>query len=154
MTKRINAVCKLREMGYSFDEKKVLNCKNLHKSKIELTDEEGYKYCVQIGNTLKGCPPAKYHKNNPYSIYNINNYIKLKNIHLEVLENEYFHSGKKMKFRCKCGDIFEMNLERLVYYTPNKTMCKKCSIAADRLKRKNTLNKVKNNTCKNALLVI
>ena len=81
------------------------------KCKYNLEDIYGYKYYVSLfGLINKNKFPWKFHKSNPYSIDNIKNFIKINNIGVELLSDEYKNNTEKLKFRCKCGEIFYRTL--------------------------------------------
>ena len=49
--------------------------------KYNLIDKDGYKYYVRLQGIINQNKfPWKFHKSNPYSIYNIKNFIKINNI--------------------------------------------------------------------------
>lgn len=66
-----------------------------------------------------------FHPTNPYTIDNINHYIKLNNINVELLSKNYVNSSSVLLFKCACGREFKTTLGSFKYQ--NKTRCDICS---------------------------
>lgn len=130
---------RLEEKGYyALDKIDKARC-----AKYNLIDKDGYKYYVLIESILYHDKyPWKFHKNNPYTIDNIKNYIKLNCNDIELLSNNYIDNRTKMKFKCKCGCIFErtwMQVQKGTYYC-NNCLLKKNSLTEEEIK--NRINKL------------
>lgn len=114
------------------------------KTKISAVDSEGYIAYINLEFLLinKG-GYRKWHKTNPYSIYNINLYMKLNEYGTYTINEDYFDLKKKMIWVCKeCGKIFESGLGHVL--NDRKCYCNDCSrIMADN-KRKHDLSIVVN----------
>lgn len=79
--------------------------------KYDIVDKDGYKYYINLYSIINHNKyPWKFHKSNPYSIENIKNFIKINNINVELLSNEYINNTTNLKFKCKCGKIFYRTL--------------------------------------------
>lgn len=88
-----------------------INDYNGLRQKYELIDINGYRYFTNLlGIVIQDKIPWKFHKINPYSIYNIKNFIKTNNIEVELLSTEYKNNTEKLTFKCKCGEIFHRDL--------------------------------------------
>ena len=85
--------------------------------KYDLIDIYGYKYYTCLAGIVNRDKfPWRFHKSNPYSIYNIKNFIKINNIDVELLSDEYKNNTEDLTFRCKCGEIFYRNLANFQYH--------------------------------------
>lgn len=111
-----------KEYGYELLDKEYKN----RKEKMDIIDEDGYKYKVSYGmlNNLNTKFPY-VHQNNPYSIYNIKQYLKNNSIELELLEKEYISNTYKMKCKCSCGEIFNTSWASIS--KKHKYTCNNCS---------------------------
>ncbi len=88
---------------------------------------------------MKNYKPSKFIKSNPYSIFNINNYCRINNINSICLSNEYVNCYSKLKFKCDCGNIFEVSWNS---FKKKQQKCKTCSGGIN--KEKNSLDFFKN----------
>ena len=97
------------------------------RTKMKVMDREGYLYNYSIDKIRENNDKTTFriNKNNPYSIYNIKNYIKLNNINIELLSEKYINNSTNMLWKCKCGNTFEMTLAS--FKNKHKYMCNKCS---------------------------
>lgn len=72
--------------------------------KYKTMDKNGYYYnisSIQIYALInKNQKPSKFFNKNPYTYSNINNYLRLNNIKLELITTELNDSQAKLKFRC------------------------------------------------------
>ena len=73
---------------------------------VELCDIEGYKYNTSITSIKKNILPQKINLNNKFTIYNINNYIKINKINVKLLSKKYIDSTTNLLFKCNCGRTF------------------------------------------------
>ena len=95
------------------------------KSKHKLTDKDEYLYYVQLDNILyANNKPKPFLPQNPYTIDNIKNYIKINNINCELLSNKYIKSNQKLQWRCNCGKIFFCTWTK---FSGGKHQCNDCS---------------------------
>ena len=96
-----------------------------NKTKLILKDKYGYIYYQSYNQFSRNKNPLKWSKFNPYSIYNIKNYLKINNINLEILSDKYVNSKSKLLFKCSCGENFKVSMDAILY--EGKIMCNKCS---------------------------
>lgn len=95
-------------------------------SKVVCMDTEGYLYNAKPSVIKRGeSHPCKVDPSNPYSIYNINLYLKRNNKGFIVIDYEYVHSSRKLK--CLCTEntthgIFYKNWGQI----SSKGVCPKC----------------------------
>lgn len=114
------------------------------KTKISAVDSDGYIAHINLEFLIinKG-GYRKWHKTNPYSIYNINLYMKLNEYGTYTIDEEYFDLKKKMRWVCKeCGRIFEAGLGHVL--NDKKCYCNECSRIIADCKRKHDLEVVIN----------
>ena len=94
----------LEKIGYILDLKKedftgVTTCD------LICHDVEGFKYKVRYNAVMKGKCPDKFNKGNPFTIDNINHFLKLSNIPFECISDKYIDSISPLEFICKrCGE--------------------------------------------------
>lgn len=97
-----------------------------NRTNMNMFDDKGYKYFLRLGNFKENYTPMKFHKNNPYTINNIKNYIKLNCNNLSTLISDtYIKNSKPLKFKCKkCGKIY---FKSWADFQNSKTyVCKEC----------------------------
>ena len=113
------------------DEKEYKNSK----SKINVIDDYGYKYLISFSNFIGSNKKIeRFAKYNPYSIDNINNYIKINKLNNKILSNNYTGNQSKYIFTCnKCGGIYETTWNDFLSH--NRILCKKCSGGYKRSKK-------------------
>lgn len=112
---------KFKERGYEL----LSNDYKNNKSKLIFKDKDGYIYCQSYNGFSSGSEPLKWNKFNPYSIQNIENYLRINNINLEILSDKYINSKSKLLFKCSCEEKFEVSMGAILW--EGKTMCNKCS---------------------------
>jgi len=92
------------ELGIELVSKEYIN----NKQKLVFKDIEGYFYFTKLNN-LKSLP-EKFQKTNPYTIQNINLWVKNNNKPFKLIENQIYNANDiDMKWQClniKCCEIF------------------------------------------------
>lgn len=116
---------KFRIKGYILLDEEYID----NNSKMTCIDEYDYKYFKSYNNLLNiirtnGKFPI-INVDNPYSIDNINNYIKINKIETELVSNLYLKNNATMTFKCKCGELYETTWAS--FYGRNKHACNKCA---------------------------
>ena len=99
--------------------------------KLHIVDVNGYEYLTTFNSINDGVNPNMWDKSNPYSVKNISLYLRL-NTTLTLVSTVYESATTPMKFRCNCGSIFELDINRLCNRV--KPMCIECvrlSVSAD-----------------------
>lgn len=137
---------------YYFVTKKVNQCEECsrkHLSKLDIN-----KFCIDNNLQLKGeyinqhtsvlfknqmgyyiyttterynngiCNSTIFHMCNPKIIDNIKYYIKINKLPCKLLSTEYIGYNNKLKFQCKCGQIYYSSLHDLMYN--NHICCNNC----------------------------
>lgn len=97
------------------------NFKNVH-DRIEVMDNDGYKYYLTVYNILKDNSHKMFSPHNKFRYDNIENFIKINNLDIELIRNSY--DGNKLLYKCRCGNDFYMPLQSLLVHKKNK--CKSC----------------------------
>ena len=104
---------------------KLLNNEYINNStRMNCIDKLGYKGKVSLHQLLNGVKFCKFHKANPYSIYNVNVYLKNKNVGTIILDNEYKGNRYLYNFKCECGRKFLRSIDSVVYN--NSLYCSEC----------------------------
>ena len=88
-------------------------------TKMTFYDDDSYKYYVVFSSILMGYKPEKFNVSNIYSLYNIENFLKINNKTFVLLPNQiYLGSHKLLKFKCKnCNEDeipFESNMPSIL----------------------------------------
>lgn len=77
------------------------------KQKLKCKTKEGYLTQVCYSNIHSGQGYYIFHKSNPYTLYNINTYIRNNNIKTTLLSDKYIGQLDKMEWKCPiCGNSF------------------------------------------------
>ena len=112
---------KLKPFGYT-----LLNEFSSVNKKVEIVSNDGYKYFTALRDLLySGKVPIAFHKSNPHTIENIQNYININEINCKILSVEYTNNSSNMKWECSCGETFEATWNK---FSQGKTTCNKCGI--------------------------
>jgi hypothetical protein len=97
----------IENLGYQLISEEYINIDQL----LVLTDYEGYYYKIRFKVLQYGGKPLKFHRSNPYTIYNIKLWCKLNCKPFKLLSEEYNGADKKLQWQClkpECGEIFEL----------------------------------------------
>ena len=109
---------RLNKKGFNLvNELEVVNTK----TRVNVIDNEGYKYYSKLENFLNA-KPYIYHISNPFSIDNIRNYVLKNKINTKLLSTEYKNNKQKLKFKCNCGEEFSTSWNE---FQLGRTKCKK-----------------------------
>lgn len=98
---------------------------------MKISDSNGYLYSVTFGNFkdyMENCHKKFDIVNNfnPYSIHNINNFIRLFGCSTIVLDKEYCNGSKyKLNMLCECGKRFKVSWDKI--RGRGKMTCPECS---------------------------
>lgn len=80
-------------------------------TKLNIEDSNCYKYYSNFKNITKNirdcCPLIKFSIRNKYTIYNINNWIKINKISINLLSEEYNGNNKYLTWKCQNGHKFK-----------------------------------------------
>lgn len=112
------------DMGYCILDEVYINSKSC----MTIVDNLGYKYYVNY-NSLRNIQKTKgsfkkFQQGNPYTIYNIKNFLKLSGTKTTLLSKEYVNSTSKMTWKCgQCGSIFKKSLIKIEI---GSKLCQEC----------------------------
>lgn len=141
------------EYGYTVLSKNYVN----DRSKLEIIDCDGYKYSKayqNLRNIMKS--NGKFEivaTDNPYSIHNINNYIKTNSLTCKLLSTIYEANNKKLLFICgACGNNFETSWASLT--NKSKTTCTSCSSKKQHDMQKHSYEYIKEFISKNGNVLL
>jgi len=96
------------------------NLISIEDNKLNLIDNEGYEYLINIYTFIHKHNPEKFHKTNPYTIQNIKLWCKSNNKLFELISDIYEGNKKLLKWKClkeDCLEEFENNWNNI--YTGN-----------------------------------
>lgn len=103
---------KLKELGYEILSPKEFDTR----TKLTVVDKDGYKGCINAKDLLyNNTKISRYSKSNPYTMYNIKNFIKINNIDCLVEDKEYDGINTMFEFTCKCGRKFKRTWNHFCY---------------------------------------
>ena len=97
-----------KENGYE-----LINEYNGYNSKLIIKDENGYIYTIRHNDFKQGTRPTLMRKSNPYTIYNMNLWLKLNAPGYKLLSTEYKTSTNNLDFKCPKGHEFEISWNNL-----------------------------------------
>ena len=83
-------------------------------SKISVYDNEGYYYITSYNQLQQNRIPERFHKYNKFTIKNIENYLKINNIDLQLLNNTYINSFTKMTFKDSNNYYYYSTLQNII----------------------------------------
>lgn len=122
--KRRNDISKVKQVFVESGFTPLFNKVKRNNQKVTALNKEGYLIYSSYNNIKKGFTSYIVHPSNPYSVYNIQLYIKHNNLDCKLLSDDYYSRNDKLKFKCKCGDIFYTRWNTLL---AGKYRCDKCS---------------------------
>lgn len=96
------------------------------KTKMEFIDENGYKYYVDNDSLVsKKSKKISLLRGNKFALENLKLFIKLNNLEITILEDEYPKDCKTpMKCQCSCGNIYYTRADYIINDKP--IGCIKC----------------------------
>ena len=110
------------------------------RDKIEVCDKDGYRGVVTKDSVARGCGFKIYNPFNPHTINNIHHFIKLNNLHCELLSETYENSKTKLKFKCECGEEYLTTVPK--FTNRRKHQCNNCGLQARSSLRTNNCEEV------------
>lgn len=114
---------RFKEKGYELLEKEYI-C-NSHR--MECIDLDGYKYSICNNLLQNGRTSDKFGVLNPYTIHNINNYLRINSNGSKFVGDIYEGSKSIVKITCEsCGEEIEMTWANI--FRTTDFSCKKCRI--------------------------
>lgn len=102
----------LDELPYKIDEKYQFYC----------MDEDGYKYKTSLHNLYNKNGCHMVHKNNKYSLENIQHFLDMNNIPFDLLDKQYFTNETKMTYQCqRCNNKIQARWTNINKYNADGT---------------------------------
>ena len=94
----------LKELGYEWLDDEYISAI----SKLTFKDKDGFIYMCKLNDLLSGhTNPFCVFKSNPYSIQNINLWLKLNNFNMyEIISDKYISNSKKLELKDKYGYMY------------------------------------------------
>lgn len=79
-------------------------------SKLVVSDSEGFRYTVTYDKILRNnngdMSKGRLHKSNPFSVENINNYLKIWDVPFVCISDGYINEASDLTFKClRCNEI-------------------------------------------------
>jgi len=93
--------------------------------KVLCSTNEGY-FVLALPSSIirRNDNPPIFSKYNPYTIKNIEQYLKLNGLTSTLVSNEYINANSKLEWKCECGKIFETNWQTI---KDGKKYCNFCA---------------------------
>lgn len=110
----------VRNMGYSIIKESFVN----FTKKFAAENQLGYRFLMNDDNVRKNKHPMPFAKDNPFTIENIKNYLRINGIFTECLSEEYSGNTVKMLWKCECGNKFERSWAN---FYAGAILCPECS---------------------------
>jgi hypothetical protein len=107
----------IKSLGYSLLSKEYIN----NSTKLTIKDYENYIYTISFANLLKGRKPQRFHISNDYSIYNLNNWIKINKSEYDLLSDKYTDSSAYITLRDKAGYYYYIITRNFIYNSNQPT---------------------------------
>lgn len=85
-----------------------------NKTPVHCMDVDGYQYKKTIGDVLANKGSYRFHKKNPYTIENINLFLRLNDITLKLNSNEYIDAKTFMDWTCECKREFSATFDSIL----------------------------------------
>ena len=99
----------------------IINANN----KVLCETKDGYKVLIMPKYLIeRGDKPDIFSKYNPYTVENIDMYIKNHNYTCKLLTREYKNKTEKMEYQCECGNKYLANIGAL---REGKRYCNYCA---------------------------
>lgn len=95
----------VEDKGYELITKEYVNINN----KFIIVDNIGFYYYTNLDKLFQGKTPLRFHKSNPYTIDNINLWIKLNNLDYKLLSNKYNNNSDYLTFQDLEGYMYSIN---------------------------------------------
>lgn len=125
------------------------------KNYICVADEEGYRYNIKMERIMsdKELSPYRFREVNPYTIFNVKQFLKNENANIELVSTTYTKENSGiLEFRCGCGNNFKRPLAMLVL--KKNFCCPKCSMNKSNENKRFGIDKIKEVFEKNGLHIL
>lgn len=111
------------------------------RTKLLALNKQGYKVSITLDNLKRGFIPNPFNSYNPWSIENINKWLKMTNRNCTVLKRGFGEDKDKLHCKCDiCGNEWGITWDNL----SAERSCPICSKQESAIKRTLTLEQVKN----------
>lgn len=88
-----------------------------------LRDKEGYLYYTplkKVTSKKKKFSPSKFGNNNPFTIYNIKLYLKIRKINIELISNKFINTQTDLIFKDNEGYFYTTTSNRILSEIPDR----------------------------------
>lgn len=86
-----------------------------NKTKMHCVNKDGYQGMISFHQLNGGSFFYKFDKTNPYTIDNVNNFLKLSGTKTRMISLYYNQCRDIYEFKCECGNIFKRRLDSVIY---------------------------------------
>lgn len=131
----------VENMGYAIEKESF----KYYTKKFVVKDSNGYKFIMTDDNVRLNKRPKTFAIANPFTIENINNYIRINGICTNLLSKNYSGNAEKMLWQCVCGEKFERSWAN---FRLGATSCPKCSRYIKGLKSRTDVDNVRSTIIK------
>lgn len=97
-----------------------------YKDNIEVEDANGYRGVISISALMRGSSFKRYYKKNPYSIYNMQKFIKDNNADCILLTTKYTGDKQIIDLICPCGKQYKTSFVHFIQ--DKKFRCNDCTV--------------------------
>ena len=102
----------IESLGYKLLSKRYIS----NNKKLIIKDANDYCYTITLDHLKRGKIPSFVHISNPFTLYNIKQWLKINNKPFESVSTTYTGTKVKLKWKClkeNCGEAFYMNWDNL-----------------------------------------
>lgn len=119
----------LKKVGFILDIKEE-NFTGITKCDLFCHDIEGYKYKIKYDSVMRGRIPDRFNSGNPFTIDNINHFLKSTNTPFKCISDKYINSIRPLEFICKrCNEhVFRAwrDINKNDNHNRHKIICPNC----------------------------
>ena len=137
----------LKDIGYTVDETTFTYARH----GFTVITSDGYKAIMNDSHLRENILPELFHVNNPYTIENIHNYIKINGIKTKLISTEYYGNYEHLEWECECGNPIKRSWNG---FLQGATLCLECSTRLRGLSRRTDIEIVKNQLNKMGLSLL
>ena len=97
-----------------------------YKDNIEVEDLNGYRGVISISALMHGSSFKRYYKKNPYSVYNMQKFIKNNKADCTLLTTKYISDKQMLDLVCACGKKYQTSFTHFIQ--DKKFRCNDCAM--------------------------
>ena len=97
-----------------------------YKDSVEVEDVNGYKGVISVSALMRGSSFKRYYKKNPYSVYNMQKFIKDNKADCILLTTKYTNDKQMIDLVCSCGKQYQTSFTHFIQ--DKKFRCNDCAV--------------------------